>query len=210
MRARLRPRVTPPSRRDPQCSTAASKAATTPRCARKSIRSSPARASRRTRAALSSAAARHAARHGVPSCARRADARRQRPAQPRDVRHDVDGAASREAHGRDVRQEHDRQGRVPAHRRPRAALREHAQPLVERAARRGSDGHVDDRVERSGDARRHGLEVALAGAPAARPASRPTGPTWSWARTCRWCGRSSAGTGKWSRATCRWKATATT
>ena len=32
------------------------------------------------------------------------------------------------AHVGDVRQEHDRQGRVPADRRDRAALREHAQP----------------------------------------------------------------------------------
>ena len=41
--------------------------------------------------------------------------------------------ASADAHGRDVRQEHDRQGRVPAHRRPRDALRQHAVAAVELA-----------------------------------------------------------------------------
>ena len=71
---------------------------------------------------------RDATRHRVPGRARRADARRQRAAEPRDVRHHVDGAAGAAAHGRDVRQEHDRQGRVPAHRRPRDAVREHARP----------------------------------------------------------------------------------
>ena len=62
-------------------------------------------------------------RRRVPARARRADARRQRAAQPRHVRHHVDGAAGAAADGRDVRQEHDRQGRVPADRRDRAALR---------------------------------------------------------------------------------------
>ena len=44
----------------------------------------------------------------------------------------------------------------------------------------------------------------------ARRASRPTGPTSSWAPTSRWCGRSSPTTGRSSRATCRWRATSST
>ena len=43
---------------------------------------------------------------------------------------------SRAADGRNRRQEHDRQGRVPADRRARTALREHHQQPVERADRR--------------------------------------------------------------------------
>ena len=76
-----------------------------------------------------------AARHRVADRARRVDARRERASQPRDVRHDVDGAAGRSAHGAHVRQEHDRQGRVPAHGGHRAALRDDAQPVVELARR---------------------------------------------------------------------------
>ena len=56
----------------------------------------------------------------------------------------------------------------------------------------------------------HGAQVALAGADARRPASRPTGPTWSWAPTSRCAGRSSAATGRSSRGSCRWRATAST
>ncbi len=40
-------------------------------------------------------------------------------------------------------------------------------------------------------------------------ARTPPGRTWSWARTCRWCGRSSAATGTSSRATSRWRRAAT-
>ena len=40
------------------------------------------------------------------------------------------------------------------------------------------DRLLDHRLERGGDARRHGAEVALAGAARSRPASRPTGRTW--------------------------------
>ena len=43
-----------------------------------------------------------------------------------------------------------------------------------------------------------------------RPASRPTGPTSSWAPTSRSCGRSSPTTGRSSRGTCRWRATSST
>ncbi len=108
------------------------------------------------------AAVRDAARHRVPGRARRADARRQRAAEPGDVRDDVDGAAGPDAHVRDVRQEHDRQGRVPAHRGPRDALRQHARPAVELPGRGGGDRHVDHGFERGRDARGHGAQVALA------------------------------------------------
>ena len=64
--------------------------------------------------------------------ARRADARRQLPAEPGHLRHHVDGAAGRRADGGVPRQEHDRQGRVPAHRRAGAALRGDARRPVER------------------------------------------------------------------------------
>ena len=93
-------------------------------------------------------------RRRVPARARRAHARRQRAAQPRDVRDHVDGAAGAAAHVGDVRQEHDRQGRVPAHGRDRDALRQHVEPAVELARQRGGDRHVDHRVERGRDARR--------------------------------------------------------
>ena len=103
----------------------------------------------------------------IPVHPRRADARRQLAAEPRDVRHHLDGPAGREADGRDVRQEHDRQGRVPGHRGDRAALRVHGRRPVPRRgpARRRPvqrDRGVDDRVQRGGDARRAGAEVAVA------------------------------------------------
>ena len=64
-------------------------------------------------------------------------------------------------------------------------------------------GAVDHRLQRGGDARRPGHEVA-AGASAARPpATRPTSRTSSSARTSRWSGRSSAATGTSSLATSR-------
>ena len=43
-----------------------------------------------------------------------------------------------------------------------------------------------------------------------RRASRPTAPTSSWGSTSRSAGRSSPATGTWSRAPCRWRATAST
>ena len=54
-----------------------------------------------------------------------------------------------------------------------------------------------------------GHEVAVASSARRPPASRPIDPTWCSAPTCRWCGRSSAGTGTSSRATCRSPTTAT-
>ena len=68
---------------------------------------------------------RDAAGRRVPDHPRRADARRQRAPERRDVRLDLDGAPGREAHGRVLRQEHDRQGRVSADRGDRDALRQH-------------------------------------------------------------------------------------
>ena len=74
---------------------------------------------------------RDAARRRVPDHPRRAHARRQRAPQRRHVRLHVDGASGREAHGRVLRQEHDRQGRVPADRGDRGAVRQHPrQPLA--------------------------------------------------------------------------------
>ena len=97
----------------------------------------------------------------LPDHPRRADARRQRAHEPRDVRDDVDGAAGRQAHGRVLRQEHDRQGRVSADRGARDALRQHAQPALARRAGAG-DGLLDDGLERGGDARRARAQAALA------------------------------------------------
>ena len=103
-----------------------------------------------------------AARRRLPDHPRRADARRQRAHEPRHVRQHVDGAAGREADGRVPRQEHDRQGRVPADRGARDALRQHPQPPLARA-RRGRGGRLlDDRLERGGDARRPRAQAPLA------------------------------------------------
>ena len=52
------------------------------------------------------------------------------------------------------RQEHGRQGRVSADRRARVALRAHPGRPVAFAGRGEHDGHVDDGLERGGDARR--------------------------------------------------------
>src|ERR1700683_4892457 len=47
--------------------------------------------------------------------------------------------------------------------------------------------------------------VGLVGGWRGRPRGwTAAGPTWSWARTCRCAGRSSAGTGRSSRSWCRW------
>ena len=62
----------------------------------------------------------------------------------------------------DVRQEHDRQGRVSADGRARDALRPHAGRVVAFARSRQHAGHLHHRIERSLHARRPGAEVALA------------------------------------------------
>ena len=81
---------------------------------------------------------------------------------------------AQQADGRDLRQEHDRQGRVPADRRARAALREHPRRALARARRTSSaTGCSTTGLERGGDARRHGAQVALARAHA-RPPGKPT------------------------------------
>ena len=75
-----------------------------------------------------------------------------------------------------LRQEHDRQGRVPADRGARDALREHPRRPLARARRRRGDRLLDDRLERGGDARRAGAQAALAAArarPTGKPADKP-------------------------------------
>ena len=106
---------------------------------------------------------------------RRAAARRQRAPEPRDVRDDVDGAAGRVADGRVLRQEHDRQGRVPADRRARAALRGDARrPLARARLRRRL---LDDGLERGVHARGAGAQAPLAEAsPGRRRAGRQAEP----------------------------------
>ncbi|CAK7288328.1 hypothetical protein SGPA1_60230 [Streptomyces misionensis JCM 4497] len=66
------------------------------------------------------------------------------------------------------RQEHDRQGRVPAHRRAGAALRGDARRPVERTGSLGGRGLFDHRVQRGVHARRDGAQAAL-GAAQRRP-----------------------------------------
>ena len=115
-----------------------------------------------------------------------------------------------EADGRVRRQEHDRQGRVPADGGARVALRGHAQPPVARAGRRGGDRLLDHRVERGGDARRARAQAPLAAAARRPRASPPTGRISSWASTSRCAGRSSPTTGTWRCAWSRWRATGST
>ena len=112
--------------------------------------------------AARAARGRDGARRRLPDHPRRADARRQRADERRDLRQHLDGAAGREAHGRVLRQEHDRQGRVPADRRDRDALRQHPRQPLARAGRRRGHGLLDHRLERSGDARRAGAQAPLA------------------------------------------------
>ena len=74
------------------------------------------------------------------------------------------------------RQEHDRQGRVPADRRDRAALRAHAGRPVERAGVGEHRRCVGDRIVGGVHARRDGGQVAVAGEAAAaegKPTDRP-------------------------------------
>ena len=80
---------------------------------------------------------------------------------------------ARAAHGRDVRQEHDRQGRVPAHRRARAALRQHAQPALE-LARRGGGDRAPRRPVRARRRCSAGWRSSGAGATRQQAAGKPT------------------------------------
>ena len=110
----------------------------------------------------------------VPDRPRRGEPRRQRALQPRDVRDHVDGRGGRPHLRGDVRQEHDRQGRVPADRRHRGALRADARRPVARPARGRQRGHLHDRQLGGVHARRPGDEAPLAaGAPGGRAADRP-------------------------------------
>ncbi len=103
-----------------------------------------------------------AAPDGVPDRPGRGDARRQRPLQPRHLRHDVDGRGGRPALRRDVRQEHGRQGRVPADRRDRGPLRGHARRPLARAGRRRQHRYVDHRQLRGLHARRPRAQAQVA------------------------------------------------
>ena len=99
------------------------------------------------------------------------------------------------------RQEHDRQGRVPADRGAREALRQHARRPVGRDAPTGTR----PAARRPAPARRAcsaGWRSSGAGA-APRAAAADDARTWSWAPTCRSAGRSSAATGRSSRGSCR-------
>ncbi len=87
----------------------------------------------------------------------------------------MDGAAGAAPDGRDVRQEHDQQGRVPADGRDGDALHRHDQPPLARARPRRGPGLLDHRQQRGGDARRARDEAPLAGGAARRgQAGRPT------------------------------------
>ena len=77
-----------------------------------------------------------------------------------------------------LRQEHDRQGRVPADRRDRAALREHPGPPVALTGRRERGRVLDHRLQRGVHAGRDGAAVALAQGPPGRRPGRVAGPTW--------------------------------
>ena len=110
-------------------------------------------------------------------------------------------------------QEHDRQGRVPAHRRAGAALCGDARRPVARPRPVGRHGLFHHRVERGLHARRDGPQAALDAGRPAEPSTgplsgRPPGPIWSWASTSRSAGRSSATSGRSRRARSRWRATA--
>jgi hypothetical protein len=79
-------------------------------------------------------------RDGIRDHPRRAHARRQRSFEPRHFRHHVDGASGREADGRMLRQEHDRQGRVPPDRRPPGVWRDVAKDPLYGSKRRPNPG----------------------------------------------------------------------
>jgi hypothetical protein len=71
---------------------------------------------------------RHGALDRIQPDPRRTDPRRQLALQPGHLLQHMDGARSAQADGRDVRQEHDRQGRVPADGRAGDALRDTCWP----------------------------------------------------------------------------------
>ena len=76
-----------------------------------------------------------------------------------------------------LRQEHDRQGRVPADRRARVAVRRDPQPALARARRGAGHRLLHDRLERGGDARRPRPQAPLAAGAARRgQAGRPAEP----------------------------------
>ena len=110
------------------------------------------------------------------------------------------------AHGRVLRQEHDRQGRVPADGRARDALRQHARPSLARARRRQATGCAPR--QRGGHARR--LALKRRWQQSAGRGKAATSPTSSWASTSRSAGRSSPTTGTSRCATCPWRETAST
>ena len=115
-------------------------------------------------------------RRRLPGRARRADARRERAAQPRHVRHDLGRAAGPAADGRVARQEHDRQGRVPA-----------TADLENRCVKMLAElWNAPDPDTAIGCSTIGSSEACMLGGlalkrrwrtPAARPGSRPTGPT---------------------------------
>jgi hypothetical protein len=105
----------------------------------------------------------------VATRARRTDAGRQRPAEPGDVRHHLDGAAGRAADGRVRRQEHDRQGRVPADCGVRAVVREHPGRPVARPGPGGGHRLLDHRLQRGGHAGRDRAQAPMGRAAAGRP-----------------------------------------
>ena len=133
---------------------------------------------------------------------RRADARRQLAHEPGDVLPDVGGAGGAPADGPGDRQEHDRQGRVPADGGDRAALRAHARRPVERA---GVGQHR--RARRRSDRPRRACSAGWppsggGGRSGPRPASRRIDRTWCADRS-RSCGTSSPSTGTSRCARCR-------
>ena len=123
----------------------------------------------------------------------RAAARRQLPAEPRDVLHDLGVAGGPATDAGLGRQEHDRQGRVSADRGDRVALRPHHGRSLALAQRRVDDRLFDDRLERGGDARRAGAQVAVAQATRSRR-RRPSIDPISSAGRSRSAGRSSRAT----------------
>ena len=143
---------------------------------------------------------------GRDAAARRgAGARRHPDAQPRDVRHDVDGARGAAGDRREPAPQLHRPRRVPADGGDRAALHPDARRPVPRA--RGDDRHAHAGLVGGDHARRAVAEVEVARAARGGRASRPTGRTSCSAATCTWCGRSSAATSTSSRGSSRCRAT---
>ena len=139
---------------------------------------------------------------GVPGGVGRADARRQLPAEPGHVLPDVGRARGLRPDGAVDRQEHDRQGRVPADRRDRSSAActcwptsgMHPRPPTPWAPR--PSGPRKPACSRA-------WRPSGGGGPSGRPkASRRTSRTWCAARS-RWCGTSSRATGTSRCARCR-------